>query len=84
MDAMELTHVLAHVGLADEELRAQVIFCNYLMVCECDGAYAGEDEVFCDFVGESFDGDEQDVCVADSTRLSTDSHMPILKDAYRF
>jgi hypothetical protein len=31
------------------------------VVCERDGADAGEDEVLCDFVGEGFDGDEEDV-----------------------
>jgi len=35
------------------------------VVCEGDGAYAGEDKVLGDLVGEGFDGDEQDVGGAD-------------------
>ena len=31
------------------------------MVCECDGANAGEDKILCDFVGKRFDGDEEDI-----------------------
>ena len=57
--------VLAHVGVGDEEGRAQVIFGDGLVVGERDGANAGEDEVLCDFVGEGLDGDEEDVGGAD-------------------
>jgi hypothetical protein len=55
------TYVLAHVGLADEELRAQILLSNELVVCECDGAYASQYEILCDFVGERLDGDEKNV-----------------------
>lgn len=57
--------VLAYVGVADEEGRAQVFFCDIFVVGEGDGANAGEDEVLCDFVCEGFDGDKEDVCGAD-------------------
>jgi hypothetical protein len=50
--------ILAYIGVADEELRAQIIFSHDLVVCECNGAYAGEDKVLGDFVGKGFDGDE--------------------------
>lgn len=40
------------------------------MVCEGDGANAGEDKVLCDFVGERLDGDEEDVGGADSGGVS--------------
>jgi hypothetical protein len=56
-----LSTVFAYVGVAEEELRAQVILGHDFVVCECDGAYAGEDKVLGDFVGKGFDGDEQDV-----------------------
>jgi hypothetical protein len=65
------TYVLAYVGVADEELCAQVLFRHDLVVCECDGAYAGQYEVLCDFVGERFDRDEEDVGGADSGLVST-------------
>jgi hypothetical protein len=51
------SYVLAHVSVTDEELRAQVIFGDYFVIGEGNGAYAGEHQVFCDFVGEGFDGD---------------------------
>lgn len=31
------------------------------MVCQRDGAHAGEDEVLCNFIGECLDVDEKDV-----------------------
>jgi hypothetical protein len=40
------------------------------VVGERDGANAGQDQVLCDFVGESLDGDEEDVGVADPVRVS--------------
>lgn len=46
-------------------MRAQIIFGYDFVVCEGDGAYAGEDEVLGDLVGEGFDGDEQNVGGAD-------------------
>jgi hypothetical protein len=58
-------YVFADVGVADEELCAEIIFGDYFVVCEGDGAYAGEDQVLCDFVGERLDGDEEDVGGAD-------------------
>jgi hypothetical protein len=64
-DGKNCSYVLAYVGVADEELCAEVIFGDYFVVCEGDGPYAGEDEVLCDFVGERFDGDEKDVGGAD-------------------
>ena len=57
--------VLAYVGVANKELRAQIIFGHDFVVGERDGAYAGEDEVLRDFVGKGFDRDEQDVGGAD-------------------
>jgi hypothetical protein len=65
------THILAKVGLADEELRAQVIFSNHVMVCQSDGADSREDKVLCDLVGEGFDGDKQNVGVANAAHVST-------------
>lgn len=56
--------VLAYIGVADEEGRAQVFFRDIFVVGEGDGANAGEDEVLCDFVCEGFDGDKEDVCGA--------------------
>lgn len=74
MDRRCATYVLAYVGVGDEELCAQILFCDGLMVCKCDGAYAGEDEVFCDFVGKGLDGDEEDVGGADSVGVSSGLH----------
>lgn len=58
-------YILAYVSIADEELRAQILFGNDFMVCERDGAYACEDQVLGDLVGKSLDGDEEDVGRAD-------------------
>jgi hypothetical protein len=51
-------------------LRAQILFGDDLVVGEGDGAYAGQDQVLCDFVGERFNGDEEDVGGADPVRVS--------------
>lgn len=56
--------VLAYVGVGEEELGTQVIFGHDLVVGEGDGANACEDEVLCDFIGEGFEADEEDVCGA--------------------
>lgn len=66
MDESEGTHVLAHVGFVDEELGAEVFLGDVLVVGEGDGAYAGQDQVLCDLVGEGLDVDEQDVGIADA------------------
>jgi hypothetical protein len=70
-DVSRTTYILAHIGLADEELCAQILFYHNLMVCERDGAYAGQDEVLGDFVGKGLDGDEQDVGCAHSMSVSS-------------
>lgn len=49
---------------------AQVLFCNYLMVGESYGAYAGKDEVLCNFVGKGFERDDEDVGSANSAGVS--------------
>jgi hypothetical protein len=64
-DGKNCSYVLAYVGVADEELRAQVLLGDNLMVGECEGADAGEDEVLRDLVGERLDGYEEDVGGAD-------------------
>lgn len=61
MRAICKTYVLAYVSLTNEELRAQILLCDNLVVCKCNGAYAGQDKVLCDFVGQRFDGDKEDV-----------------------
>jgi hypothetical protein len=61
----QAAYVLAHIGVADEELGAQVVARDELVVGEGDGADACQDEVFGDLVGEGFDGDEEDVGGAD-------------------
>ena len=53
--------VLAHVGVGEEELGAQVIFGDGLVVSDGDGADACENQVLCDLVGEGFEADEEDV-----------------------
>lgn len=74
LEGIRQTHVLAYVGIRDEELRAQVFFCDGLMIGQCDGCDAGEDQVFGDFVGEGSDGDEEDVCGADPARALEAGH----------
>lgn len=44
-------YVLAHVGIADEELRAQVVFGHVLVVGEGDGANACQHKVLRNLVG---------------------------------
>lgn len=61
-----VTHILAYVGVGDEELSTQVIFGDDFMVRKSDGGDAGEDEIFRDFVRERLDGDEEDIGCADS------------------
>ena len=56
-----LSYVLAHIGVADEKLRAQIIFGDYFVVGEGNGAYAGEHEVLRDFICNGLDRDEEDV-----------------------
>lgn len=63
-------YVLAYVGLADEELRAQILFGDGLVVGKGDGAYASQDQVLGDLVGEGLDRHEEDVCIADPVPLA--------------
>lgn len=52
--------------LVDEELSAQVVLRDGLMVDDCDGVDTGEDQVLCDFVCERLDANEEDVCLANA------------------
>ena len=44
------------------------------MIRQCEGAYAGQDQVLCDFVGERFDGYEKDVGVTHSIFVNAGLH----------
>jgi hypothetical protein len=67
------TYVFAYIGIADKKLRAQILLGDDFMVCKRDGAYAGEYEVLCDFVGEGLDRDEEDVGSANSVCVNKSS-----------
>ena len=74
-------YVLANVCIADEELRAQVILGDVLVVGERDGANACQHQILCDLVGERFDGDEQDVSCADLLLglHAPESNLPVIE-----
>jgi hypothetical protein len=59
-----VAYIFSDKRIIDEELGAEILFCDNFMVCECDGAYAGKDEVLGDFVGKRLDRDEKNVGVS--------------------
>jgi hypothetical protein len=65
-----MPYIRSDKRIADEELSAEILFCDSFMVCKCDGAYTGKHEVLGDFVGERFDRDEENVGGADSTLVN--------------
>lgn len=60
------TYIFAYIGVADEELRTQVLLLDDLVIRECDRAYASKHKVLSDFVGERLDRHEEDVGSTDS------------------
>lgn len=59
------TYIRAYMSISEEELGAQVFFCDDFMVGQCNRADASENEILRNFVGKGFDGDEKDVGCAD-------------------
>lgn len=64
------THVLPNISIRDEELGAEIVVSDGLVVDDGQGLDASKDEVLGDFVGQGFDGDQKDVCRAQSGRVS--------------
>jgi hypothetical protein len=75
-------YVLANVGIADKELSAQVLLGDDLVICECDGAYASENKILGDFVGESLDRDEENVGGADSVCVSVCTEKDVMRSDF--
>lgn len=59
-------YILTNVLFSDEELRAEVLLFDGLMIDDCQGANSGQHKVLSYFIREGFEGNEEDVRIADS------------------